>query len=174
MISVGRGASHALLWLLVVATIGCDRVTKQLASIALAGQPSRSFFADLIRMQYVENPGGFLGFGAAWPAEARAAVFGVTTAVVLMALLAVAMRGRWTGAPMVGTMLCVAGGASNWIDRLLHGRVVDFLTLGYGPLRTGIFNVADVAVLVGGVLLVVGLSRRQSSGPAVEPVTSEQ
>ena len=50
--------------------------------------------------------------------------------------------------------LFLAGGASNWVDRLVHGRVVDFLNLGIGPLRTGVFNVADVAIMAGlGLLL---------------------
>jgi len=48
------------------------------------------------------------------------------------------------------------GGASNLIDRASRGHVVDFLNLGVGSLRTGIFNVADVAVLLGAVLIVVG------------------
>lgn len=173
MTTFKRGASQTLVWLLVGATVGCDRMTKQLASLTLAGHPSRSFLADFIRVEYAENPGGFLGLGSAWPAEARAAVFGVATVLVLVGLLAVAMRHRWTGLPMVGTMLCVAGGASNWIDRVVRGRVVDFLTLGYGPIRTGIFNIADVAVLVGGILLLVGLNRHHLSGPPVGPVTSE-
>jgi signal peptidase II len=55
----------------------------------------------------------------------------------------------------------VAGGASNWIDRLAFGRVVDFMNVGLGPLRTGIFNVADVAIMVGVGLLILGDARRR-------------
>ena len=53
--------------------------------------------------------------------------------------------------------LVVGGGLSNLIDRLLNeGRVVDFMQLGIGPLRTGVFNVADVAIMGGlAVMLVV-------------------
>ena len=49
----------------------------------------------------------------------------------------------------------VAGGGSNLVDRALHGAVVDFLNVGIGPLRTGIFNVADMAIMLGAALLVV-------------------
>jgi len=50
--------------------------------------------------------------------------------------------------------LFAAGGASNWADRLVRGSVVDFLNVGFGPVRTGIFNVADVAVMAGACLLL--------------------
>ena len=61
---------------------------------------------------------------------------------------------------MVGLSLFVAGGASNWIDRVIRGSVVDFINVGIGPLRTGIFNVADVAIMLGaGVLLFAELRR---------------
>ena len=55
-----------LLCLLLAATAGCDRVTKHLAVTTLAGSPSQSFLADTLRLDYHENPGGFLSAGAAW------------------------------------------------------------------------------------------------------------
>lgn len=58
--------------------------------------------------------------------------------------------------------MIVGGGLANWLDRMLHdGAVTDFVSLGLGPLRTGIFNVADVAIVAGLLLLVLpgGLAR---------------
>jgi signal peptidase II len=55
------------------------------------------------------------------------------------------------------------GGASNLIDRAARGHVVDFLNVGLGSLRTGIFNVADIAVLLGALLIVVGDLREKKS-----------
>jgi signal peptidase II len=51
--------------------------------------------------------------------------------------------------------LFVGGGASNLFDRLARGSVVDFMNVGFGPVRTGIFNVADMAILLGAVLVVI-------------------
>ena len=65
--------------------------------------------------------------------------------------------------PLVAVGLIAGGGLSNWIDRLAHGGfVTDFLSVGFGPVRTGIFNLADVAV-VAGVVGVLRLSRRSFS-----------
>ena len=59
----------------------------------------------------------------------------------------------------LGIALFVAGAASNGIDRVLHGSVVDFLNVGIGPVRTGIFNVADVALLLGVAMVAATESR---------------
>jgi signal peptidase II len=56
------------------------------------------------------------------------------------------------------------GSASNLIDRILHGSVIDFLNIGLGNLRTGIFNVADVAIFFGIALLMFSLPRERGSG----------
>ena len=75
---------------------------------------------------------------------------------MLLVLVGLAVRFQWRGALLVGAGLIFAGGASNWIDRVMRGSVVDFINIGVGPLRTGIFNVADVAVMLGAVVLFIG------------------
>ena len=76
-----------LLCLLLAATAGCDRVTKHLAMTNLAGMPEQSFLADTIRLDYHENPGGFLGAGASWRPEVRTAVFQMANGAFLLATL---------------------------------------------------------------------------------------
>ena len=139
----------------IVLTIGCDRVTKHVATAALAGMPSRSFLADTVRLQYAENTGGFLGVGADLHPSLRTGLFTMATGMMLVLMTAAAVRLRVSGAALVGVTLLVAGGASNWIDRVVHGSVVDFLNVGVGPVRTGIFNVADVAILLGAAVMLI-------------------
>jgi signal peptidase II len=147
-----------------VATIGCDRVTKHVATATLADAPRQSFLADTVRLEYMENTGAFLGLGADWPAATRTAVFGVGNALLLIALVVVARRQRWPRLAQLGVAFFVAGGVSNLVDRALHGAVVDFLNVGIGPLRTGIFNVADMAIMLGAGLFVVESARADRNG----------
>jgi len=160
---------QALRWLVLAAaavvTIGCDRVTKYAATELLAGEVDRSYLGDTVRLGYVENTGGFLSLGADLPRHARTAIFTGATGVGLLALVIAAVRDRFAGPSRMGLVLFVAGGASNWIDRVLRGNVVDFLNVGIGPLRTGVFNVADVAIMAGAALVALGMLRRD--GPAV-------
>ena len=143
-----------MLLALAATTIGCDRLTKHIAETSLEGRPSRSFFADTVRLEYSENTGGFLSLGADLPPTVRIAIFTIGTGLILLGSLVTARKLRLTGWPLVGLCLWCAGGASNWIDRVARGSVVDFLNVGIGALRTGIFNVADVAIMLGVCLLL--------------------
>jgi len=148
-----------LLGLVLVGTIGCDRVTKRMAVQTLAGAPDRTFLGGTVRLGYAENSGGFLSLGTALPPAQRTAVFVVATGAILAGAALALCRGALSGASLFGATLFLAGGTSNWIDRVLHGSVVDFLNLGIGSLRTGIFNVADVAIMAGLVVVVLQARR---------------
>ena len=158
-----------MLLVAVLATIGCDHLTKHVATAALAGMPGRSFLADTVRLGYVENPGGFLSLGANLPSGPRVAIFTVATGMTLLGLIVLALRRRLAGWPALGLSLFVAGGASNWIDRLVNGTVVDFLNVGIGSVRTGVFNVADVAIMLGAALFVFGEFAASPEAPAETP-----
>jgi signal peptidase II len=156
-----------LLCLLLSATAGCDRVTKHLAVTTLAGMPERSFLGDTVRLDYQENPGGFLSAGAGWRPGIRAAVFQIANGAFLLAILVLAVRHQWSRLGFVGLMLFVGGGLSNLIDRVAMGTVIDFLNVGVGQWRTGIFNIADVAIMLG-VALLMWEARRNSYTPTVQ------
>jgi signal peptidase II len=143
---------------LVAGTVGCDGVTKHLAAENLAGLPVQSFLADTIRLSYTENTGGFLSLGETLPESARTILFTVVTGGLLLAFVAAAWRSGWQRGRTVALSLLVAGGFSNWIDRLGDGSVVDFLNVGIGGLRTGVFNVADIAITIGVALFLLAPS----------------
>lgn len=149
---------RAFLAVSFVATIGCDRLTKRMAVDRLAGVPGRSYFADTVRLEYAENTGGFLSLGEDLPPAVRRTVFVGGTGVLFLVVLTALARGFGGAArrelAMAGMLLFFAGGLSNWLDRLAHGRVVDFMILQVGPLHTGIFNVADVAIMIGAALML--------------------
>ena len=95
-------ARRALLVIAITATIGCDRITKHIATSALAGLPDRSYLSGIVRLQYAENAGGFLGIGRDLPAEARTVIFTVATGLALLLLLVFAIRQRMSGWPLFG------------------------------------------------------------------------
>jgi signal peptidase II len=152
--TTARFANRLVLVLAVLGTIGCDRVTKHLAAGALAGTPGRSYLGGTVWVGYVENRGGFLSFGASLSPAVRTVIFTAGTGLMLVGLTVLAIRHKWRGLPAIGLALFIAGGVSNWIDRALRGSVVDFLNVGIGPLRTGVFNVADMAIMLGAAIVV--------------------
>ena len=157
-----------LLCVLLTATAGCDRVTKHFAMTTLAGGPSHSYLGDTVRLDYYENPGGFLSAGAEWNPQTRAVVFQAANGAFLLIALVLALRQRWSKLAATGLILFVAGGLSNLIDRVAIGTVIDFVNIGVGRWRTGIFNIADVAIMAGAILLLADriLAHRARRTPA--------
>jgi len=133
---------------------------------------TESLFSDSLRFQLTENPGSFLSLGASLPEHLRFTLFTAAVAVILAGLVCAALFARRLSTPrFVALALLAGGGISNLIDRLLYdGRVTDFLNVGIGSLRTGIFNFADTAILAGALLYVLSL-RSSTSTPAQTPPT---
>lgn len=150
-----------LLCLLLLATAGCDRVTKHLAVTALSDGSSHSLLADTVRLDYHENPGGFLSVGANWNPTTRTVVFQAANGAFLIGIMVMSRRYRWSRVAKAGLVMFIAGGLSNLIDRVAMGSVIDFMNLGIGPIRTGIFNVADVAIMAGVAVLIIDNWRRK-------------
>jgi len=149
---------HRIMFVVItlLACVGCDQQTKSLAREYLSGRDTVSYLDDTVRLDYTENQGAFLSLGASLPARWRAAVFTVGAGVGLAAILFYTLWGRNSGLVQVlGLSLICGGGLGNLMDRVLnHGYVRDFLNLGLGSWRTGIFNFADAALMTGCVLLM--------------------
>jgi len=161
------GRARILLFGVVLSTIGCDRVTKGLAESHLKGTAPRSYLMETVRLQYVENRGAFLSLGADWSAGARFWILTVGSALLLTGVLVSSLRRPPSDRIVqLGLALLVGGGLGNLVDRALRsGSVVDFVVVGAGPLHTGVFNVADVALTTSVILLVLTALRRRS-GPS--------
>jgi signal peptidase II len=152
--------------------VGCDQASKSAARSLLHSGVTESLFADSLRLQLTENPGSFLSMGASLPEHLRFTLFTAAVAVLLIALVCASLFARrLSTARFLSLTLVAGGGLSNLIDRLVNdGRVTDFLNVGIGSLRTGIFNLADMAILAGALLLV--LNGNASSAPASAPPAS--
>jgi signal peptidase II len=153
------GRSRALLFAAVLfVSAGCDHVTKQVARDLLAESSAVSLAADTVRFELAYNPGGFLSLGSSLPAEVRNLLFLTLVPLGLLLACLLALRSASArGRSLIGLGLLAGGGLANWLDRVANGgAVTDFVSLGVGPLRTGIFNVADVLVIAGGFVLLFG------------------
>src|SRR3954469_4667077 len=151
--------------LVVVAFVGCDQATKALAREALASSPPISLLGGAVRFQYAENPGAFLSLGAGLSPQWRFLLGVVVSGGALAALAVFILRSKsLPTAQRIGLGLVVAGGLGNLVDRLANdGRVVDFVSVGIGSLRTGIFNVADMAITAGVLAAMVAGFRSEKT-----------
>ena len=141
--------------LLIVISI--DQFTKAWAVITFKNQAAALYFNGLFQFVYAENPWAFLGFGGEWSREVRFVIFAVLVVVGLGGMLWYLLKKETSKLNLIAYSLILAGGFGNLWDRIFHdrGQVIDFMLIEIiGPLRTGVFNVADMAI-VAGVLLAL-------------------
>ena len=154
-----------LILAILFSCVGCDQVTKSVAKSHLADGHAIVLAGDTVRLQLARNYGAFLGLGDSIGA-ARGMLLSSVVGVVLAALLVYLFVSKPQNPIVVMSVaLIVGGGVSNLIDRVRYGGyVVDFLNVGIGSLRTGIFNVADMAIMTGVILWAFSdkLWRKQS------------
>lgn len=155
-----------LLW--IAGLIVVDRGTKILAIEHAKDRPARIYMNDLFRIEYAENPGAFLSLGANLSADTRFWIFAVAVGLFLAGASWMLFHDRKLDRVTAFSLsVIVGGGIGNLIDRTTranHG-VVDFLNIGLGSLRTGIFNVADMAIMLGVILLAWKSFRRDEPEP---------
>ena len=157
--------------LILFSCIGCDQATKNIATKTLQNSPGQSYLADTVRLEFALNSGGFLSLGADLPAAVRAWIFIGLNSILMLGVTACLLLNRNASLSVfVSIVFILAGGVGNQIDRITnHGLVTDFINLGIGPLRTGIFNVADVAMIFGTLAVIVILMRSPSGASGAAP-----
>lgn len=164
--ATAANTNGVVFWPVVVVVLLADLATKAFAESALgpAGFAHR-IVGDVVRFNLVYNPGA--AFGLTLGPYSRA-IFLALTAVILRVLWALYRTTRDRHDARVFALgLLVAGAVGNAIDRVRSpSGVVDFLDVGVGAHRWPTFNLADVAVTAGAVLLFVVLWREEQRTPA--------
>lgn len=156
---------------LLIVLIASDKLSKEIAREHLMGRGTISYFHDTFRLQYVENIGAFLSFGSGLSRTASFWLFGIIPSLFLLgfAVYLILKRNHLNLSIFICYVLILAGGIGNISDRLMNDRhVTDFLNVGIGHLRTGIFNFADLFVTTGVVCLIFFMRSESKNQPAPE------
>src|SRR5579872_3253609 len=144
---------HLLIALLVVAL---DRVTKWVIAKDIPLHDSKKVIAGLFYITHVENRGAAFSLFADSPGEWKIAMLVMFSVVALVVVSALLWRSSHTLTTTgIGLALILGGALGNLWDRLLSGRVVDFLLFYIGTYQWPAFNVADSAIVCGAGLLVI-------------------
>jgi signal peptidase II len=151
-----RAVERRPFWILIAGTVVIDRITKVIAEAGLVSGPVE-VIGDTLRWTLIYNPGAAFGLGDSLGSISRWLFLGIAS-------LAIVMLERMSKETAPSDRLrhyalgLVAGGAAgNLIDRIISSRgVVDFIDVGLGSLgRWPTFNIADIAVSCGAILLAL-------------------
>lgn len=137
--------------------IGCDQISKNVARQKLEYHEAVSLAGNYVTLIKVENTGAFLSLGRSLPLPVKIVLLTVIPLIVLgLAILFVLTRRNLHEGSLVGILFIVGGGIGNVYDRLVYGSVTDFLHIDFGIFETGIFNMADVSIMTGMFLILIG------------------
>lgn len=145
------------IWIIIIVlmTVGCDQASKELTRQKVAPQSFIPVIESHLILTNVENTGAMLGFGQDFHPIVKKIIFqGLPLLVLIIMLFRIMTKPNLSTLLLVAFAFVIGGGLGNLIDRIAHGSVTDFFQLRLGFLRTGIFNIADVAVTTGVLLLL--------------------
>ncbi|WP_053653759.1 signal peptidase II [Streptomyces sp. MMG1121] len=148
---VGRGRRIAVLFAVAAFAYALDLISKTLVVAKLEGREPIKLVGDLLELHAIRNPGAAFGFGAAFTV-----IFTLIAAAVIVVIIRLA-RKLYSFPWAVALGLLLGGALGNLTDRIFRspgifeGEVVDFIA----PKGFAVFNLADSAIVCGGILIVL-------------------
>jgi len=146
-----------------------DQLTKFLVRTTLPLYAKKSLIPNFLDVTHVQNTGAAFGLlnAADFPFKS-ALMIGIAT----LALVAISLYARQLGndekLSRYGLALILGGAFGNLIDRAIAGYVVDFVDVYWGEAHFWAFNVADAAITIGAILVLLemlGFGRQHASRP---------
>ena len=146
----------ALILVIIAANIAADQITKVIARAQIEYNETIHVIGDYLIFTKVENTGAFLGMGSELSPFLRTALLLILPSLVMIGVFIYLVRSKdLTNISLWGLSFIVGGGIGNLFDRIVYGSVTDMIFLDFQFAHTGIFNVADMSVMVGTGLILV-------------------
>lgn len=144
--------------LVILGNAGCDQLTKQVARKQIGYYETVNIIGDHIILTKIENSGAFLSAGDSLSTNIK---FIFLSFLPLLALIYgiyyLITNKQLPKLLIIGVAFVIGGGLGNLYDRILYGSVTDFVHIDYYFIKTGIFNLADVSIMIGMILIVIQL-----------------
>lgn len=142
-------------FLIALAVLLLDRYTKRIVAARITLHDSITVIKRVFYITHVENRGAAFGIFNDSPSHWKIGLLVLFSLVALVIVVSLLWRSTHSmTASAIGLSLILGGALGNLWDRLLSGRVVDFLLVYIGSYQWPAFNVADSAIVVGAGLLV--------------------
>ena len=149
---------------IVFLSIILDQISKIWVRNNFESYVENSIVGDIFTLIKVENTGAFLGMGSELSETPRILLLIVLPIVVLISITIYTYFDKSLDKiSIIGFSLIIGGGIANIFDRIVFGSVTDFLYLNFGSIfKTGIFNIADVSVTTGMILILISSFKKNS------------
>lgn len=155
-------AGKVLILVIVLFNIGCDQITKSIVRDHVDYNANIKVITNHITLTKVENAGAFLSVGDTLHSGFKfVLLLLMPVLVLLMGTYFVMTRKNLSPLLVFGISCVIGGGAGNLYDRIIYGSVTDFLHIDFVVFQTGVFNAADLSIMLGMLLIMIdSFSRR--------------
>ena len=155
---------NLLITAIVFLIIALDQISKIWVRNNFESYVENSIIGDVFILINVENTGAFLGMGSELPEKLRVLLLIVLPIIVLIGISAYTYIDKALDKmSIIGFSLIIGGGIGNIFDRIVYGSVTDFFYLDFwGIFQTGIFNIADLSVTMGMILILISSFKKNS------------
>lgn len=151
-----RIVTNVAILLVLIANIGCDQISKNIVREKVDYYESINLISNYFTLTKVENDGAFLSLGSTLPETIKFILLsGIPLITLAFGIGYMFLRKNISFMSMLALSFAIGGGIGNIYDRIVHGSVTDFLHIDLGFIQTGIFNMADVSLVVGMALFFV-------------------
>ncbi|HTH57917.1 MAG TPA: signal peptidase II [Cyclobacteriaceae bacterium] len=146
----------------LLANVGCDRISKGIVRQIMEHHAPIVLLKQHLTITKVENAGAFLSTGSALPEPLKAIALKVLPVMALCFAMAYVLKAKNLSI-VTATGICffIGGGIGNIYDRIVYGSVTDFAHIDFVLFRTGIFNMADVSIVMGVILIALDVLKRR-------------
>ena len=153
---IDRRKRNILITIIVLLGIASDQISKVWVRNNFESYIETSIVGDIFTLIKVENTGAFLGMGSELPETLRVLLLIVLPVIVLVGITVYTYLDKSLDkTSIIGFSLIIGGGIGNIFDRIVYGSVTDFLYLNFEFFKTGIFNIADLSVTTGMILILI-------------------
>lgn len=145
-----------VIFCILIVNVGCDQISKSVVRQRIDYYEQISIVKNYLTLTKVENSGAFLSLGHSLPDPVRFVLLSFIPLILIgIGLGYLFLKSGLPKTTMLGFAFVLGGGIGNIYDRLVRGSVTDFLHIDFGIFQTGIFNMADVSVLTGVLIVLI-------------------
>ena len=160
---LNKKSRYLLITILVFLSIALDQISKIWVRNNFESYSEKSIIGDVFTLIKVENTGAFLGMGSELSEIPRILLLIILPVIVLISItLYTYIDKSLDKLSIIGFSLIIGGGIANIFDRIVFGSVTDFLYINLGGIfKTGIFNIADLSVTTGMIIILISSFKRK-------------
>jgi signal peptidase II len=143
-----------IILLIILTNISCDQVSKKIIRHSISENQTIGMLGNHLFIMRVENSGAFLSVGDSLSKTVKNILLSALPLIALVfGSIYIFAKHNMPVLSLIAISFIIGGGIGNIFDRIAYGSVTDFMYIHFGIIQTGIFNMADLSITTGAMII---------------------